>query len=209
MKRTLFNLTLMLATSQLLMACGPALEGEPLPAESEEVGGQTQALYDSCTDSAVSLLQPDGAAVTYVSPNCSYTDSAATSVDGSYDQTLCPNKFVTEVRQVNGQFFQPFVELVPASEVTTQNACEGAAITGYAWGLSGTTWSSLGNISTNGVWHPASCTVVLPPRLVPAPVRHWQWAQWLQQGARGRLRAALGIFKARVKTGVRAGHGPC
>lgn len=210
MKRTLFNLTLMLATSQLLMACGPALEGEPLPAESEEVGGQTQALYDSCTDSAVSLLQPDGAAVTYVSPNCSYTDSAATSVDGSYDQTLCPNKFVTEVRQVNGQFFQPFVELVPASEVTTQNACEGAAITGYAWGLSGTTWSSLGNISTNGVWHPASCNGLF---CLPASC---QLRFDIGSGRSGfsKVRvagfgAALGIFKARVKTGVRAGHGPC
>src|SRR4051812_18354884 len=146
MKRTMTALIL-LATTRLLTACGPASEEGPLSAGSETVESQTQALYESCTDSAVSLVQPDGAAVTFQYPHCSYADSAATSVDGTYDQTLCANKFVTEVQAVNGLPFTPFVELVPASEVTTQSACEGAAITGYAWGYAGRLgWVSLGSV---------------------------------------------------------------
>ncbi len=209
MKRTMSALIL-LATTRLLTACGPASGEEPLPAESEAVESQTQALYESCTDSAVSLVQPDGAAVAFQYPNCSYADSAATSVDSTYDQTLCPNKFVTEVQAVSGRFFTPFVELVPASDITSQSTCEGAAITGYAWGFNGSTWTSVGSVSTTGIWHPASCGGLF---CFPA---YCQLRFDIGAGASGYSKvrvagfgAALGIFKARVKTGVHAGPGPC
>jgi hypothetical protein len=210
MKRTMTALIL-LATTRLLTACGPASEQETLPAESDAMESQTQALYESCTDSTLSLVQPDGAAVAFQYPNCSYADSAATSVDGTYDQPLCANKFVTEVQAVNGLPFTPFVELVPASEVTTQSACEGVAITGYAWGYAGRLgWVSLGSVVTNGIWHPQSCGGLF---CFPA---YCQLRFDIGTGASGYSKvrvagfgAALGIFKARVKTGVHAGPGPC
>ena len=211
MKRIISPL-IALAATQLLAACGPVTEEEELPPEAKAVESQTQALYESCTDSAVSLAQPDGAAVTFQYPNCSYADSAATSVDGTYDQTLCPNKFVTEVRQVNGLWFEPFVEAVPASTITTQSACEGIAIAGYAWGLSSTTntWTSLGTVSTAGIWHPQSCGGLF---CFPAycqlrfsfPTVNGGYSKVRVAG----LAAALGIFKGRVKTGVWSGPGPC
>ena len=60
MKRTVPALILF-ASTRLLTACGPATEDEPLPAESAAMESQTQALYESCTDSGVSLAQPDEA----------------------------------------------------------------------------------------------------------------------------------------------------
>lgn len=211
MKRTISPL-IVLAATQLLVACGPATEEEGLPPEAESLETQTQALYESCTDPAVSLAQPDGAAVTFQFPNCSYADSAATSVDGTYDQTLCPNKFVTEVRQVNNLWFQPFVEAIPASTITTQSSCEGIAIVGYAWGLSSTTntWTSLGTVNTAGIWHPASCSGMF---CFPAycqlrfsfPTQSTGYSKVRVAG----LAAALGVFKGRVRTGVYSGPGPC
>jgi hypothetical protein len=209
MKRTLSPLIL-LAAIPSLVACGAPADEELASPEAEAIQSQEQALYESCTDSAVSLVQPDGAVVTFQYPNCSYADSAATSIDGTYDQPLCANKFVTEVRQVNSLPFTAFVEAVPASEITTQSACEGIAITGYAWGDSGRAWTALGNITTAGVWHPASCG---PLFCVPASCQlGFNIAS--RSGGFYRVRvagfaAALGVFKGRVRTGVHAGPGPC
>jgi hypothetical protein len=211
MKRIISPL-IVLAATQLLAACGPATEEEGLLPEAETLESQTQALYESCTSSAVSLAQPDGAAVTFQFPHCSYGDSAATSVDGSYDQTLCPNKFVTEVQQVNGLWFEPFVEAVPASTITTESACEGIAIAGYAWGFTSrtNTWTSLGTVSTAGIWHPASCSGMF---CFPAYCQ-LRFAFPAVSGGYSKVRvagvaAALGIFKGRVRTGVWSGPGPC
>ncbi len=211
MKRVISPLIVLVAT-QLLAACGPAMEEEGLPPEAEALESQTQALYESCTSSSVSLAQPDGAAVTFQYPHCSYGDSAATSVDGSYDQTLCPNKFVTEVRQVNGLHFEPFVEAVPASPITTESACEGIAILGYAWGFNSraNTWTSLGTVNTAGIWHPASCSGIF---CFPASCQ-LRFAFPQVSGGYSKVRvagfaAALAIFKGRVRTGVWSGPGPC
>ncbi len=215
MKRT--ALTLMFLTAGLLPAYGAESPASPESPASEEAqlstenaATQVQALYDSCTDSGVSLAQPDGAAVNLQYPNCSYADSAAASIDASYDQSLCPNKFVTEVRQVNSRFVQPFVEAIPASEITTESVCEGVAITGYAWGLGASGWTSMGSVSTTGVWHPGSCG---PLFCVPASC---QLRFNVGSGGAGYSKvrvagfaAALGIFKGRVRTGVRSGGGPC
>jgi hypothetical protein len=203
---------IILAATQLLAACGPAMEEEGLPPEAEALESQTQALYESCTSSSVSLAQPDGAAVTFQYPHCSFGDSAATSVDGSYDQTLCPNKFVTEVRQVNGLHFEPFVEAVPASAITTESACEGIAILGYAWGLGirSATWTALGTVNTTGIWHPESCSGMF---CFPAYCQ-LRFSFPTVSGGYSKVRvaglaAALGIFKGRVRTGVWSGPGPC
>lgn len=211
MKRTSSPLIL-LAVTHLLAACGPAAEEDPLLSEAESVESQTQALSESCTGSAVSLVQPDGAAVTFQYPRCSYADSAATSVDGSYDQTLCPNKFVTEIRQVNSRGFEPFVEAVPASAITTESACESIAITGYAWGLNSTTntWVSLGTVSTPGVWHPGWCGDLF---CIPASCQ-LRFSFPAVSGGYSKVRvagfaAAFGVFKGRVRTGVHSGPGPC
>jgi hypothetical protein len=210
MKRTLSALIL-LSSTRLLMACGPATEEEQLPIDSEAVATQTQALYETCTDSTVSLVQPDGAAVNFQYPNCSYADSAATSVDGTYDQSLCANKFVTEVRLVNNLPFTPFVEVIPASEVTTQSACEGVAITGYAWGLASRGgWTSLGSVVTAGVWHPQSCgDLFCFPAYCSLRFDIGGVRSGFSKVRVAGFGAALGIFKTRIKTGVHAGPGPC
>jgi hypothetical protein len=210
MKRTLSSLVL-IAAARLLSACGPAeVDDGQLPVEGEALESQSQALYESCTDSAVSLAQPDGAAVTFQYPHCSVADSAATSVDGSYDQTLCAHKFVTEVRQVNGLWFEPFVEAVPASAITTESACESIAITGYAWGYNRAGWTSLGSVVTAGIWHPQSCGDLF---CLPASCQ-LRFSMPSVSGGYTKVRvagfaAALGIFKGRVKTGVYSGPGPC
>ena len=136
-------------------------------------------------------------------------DSATTSVDGTYDQPLCPNKFVTEVRQVNGHWFQPFVEAVPASTITTESACTGIAITGYAWGFNGSSWVSLGSVSSTGVWHPTSCGMFCIPAYCQL-----RFSLPSVSGGYSKVRvagfaAARGIFKGRVTSGVRSGGGPC
>ena len=198
------------SSSSLASACGTPMDEELLPSQEGTVASQTQGLYESCTDSAVSLVQPDGAAVNLYYTNCSYADSAATSVDGTYDQPLCPNKFVTEVREVNDRGFQPFVEAVPASTITTESACTGIAITGYAWGFTGRSWMSLGSVSSTGIWHPAFCGPLL---CLPAYCQ-LQFNMPSVSGGYSKVRvagfaAALGIFKGRVTCGVHSGPGPC
>jgi hypothetical protein len=207
MKRTLPSLILLAAT-QLLAACGAPTEEEQLLTQDELLETREQALYESCTDSAVSLAQPDGAAVTFYSPNCGYADSAATSNDGTYDQPLCANKFVTEVQQVNGRPFQAFVEAVPASTITTESACEGIAITGYAWGYNGS-WVSLGSVSTTGIWHPAVCNGLCWPAYCSLRFNVGGQVSGYSKVRVTGFAAALGIFKGRVKSGVHAGPGPC
>jgi hypothetical protein len=180
--------------------------------EEQAVESQAQALYESCTDSAVSLVQPDGAAVTFQYPNCGYAESAATSTDGSYDQPLCTHKFVTEVRQISGQYFDAFVEAVPASAITTESACESIAITGYAWGFAGRGWTSLGEVSTTGTWYPASCTGMFcfpaycSLRVDVASVSSGHYYSKVRVAG---MAAAFGAFKGRVRTGVYSGPGPC
>jgi len=185
---------------------GCAAEPEPQPPLAE----QPEALNEfSCTNNGVSLAQPDGAAVTMQFPHCSIADSAATSSDGSYDQPLCPNQFVTEVRQANGLPFTAFVEGVPASTITTQSACTGVLINGAAWGFNGASWVSLGTVQFTGIWHPASCgDLFCFPASCQLRFNIASGSGYTKVRVAG-FAAALAIFKGRVRAGVRAGPGPC
>ncbi|ADO69322.1 hypothetical protein [Stigmatella aurantiaca] len=213
-RNTVRSGAVLLVAVQLLVGCGTETQGESLsPGDSsEELGSSEQAAVSTCIDSGVSLVQPDGAAVTFQYPSCSFADSAATSLDGTYDQPLCTHRFVTEVRTVNNRPFSAFVELIPAPNATiTESTCEGQAIAGTAWGFNGRGWVQLGEISTAGVWHDNSgCTgpICLPSycqfRFTIANVS----GGYTKVRVAG-LAAALGVFKGRVRTGVHAGPGPC
>jgi hypothetical protein len=170
---------------------------------------QTEGV-ETCIDPGVSLIQPDGAAVNLVYPNCGFADISATSTNGTYDQPLCPNRFVTEVRQVNNRAFQPFVEAIPASTITTESACEGIAVTGNAWGFNGSSWASLGSISTAGIWHPAACGGLFCfPAYCQLRFAFPSVSSGYTKVRVAGFAAALGIFKGRVETGVHGGPGPC
>ncbi|SEU35534.1 hypothetical protein [Stigmatella erecta] len=200
---------------QLLAGCGAEGEGEPLPPgdSTEVLGSSEQAAASTCTGSGVSLVQPDGAAVNFQYPSCSFADSAAASVDGTYDQPACTHRFVTEVRGVNNRPFSAFVELLPVAGANiTQSACEGQAIVGTAWGLNGLGWwVQLGEVSTTGIWHDSSgCT---GPICLPSSCQ-FRFTIANVSGGYSKVRvagmaAALGVFKGRVRTGVHAGPGPC
>lgn len=208
MKRILSPL--ILVGAQLLAACGATTQDEQTSPQAGvvQVASQRQAL-DTCTDSGVTLAQPDGAAIAFQYPNCSYADSAATSIDGSYDQPLCPNKFVTEIQQVYGRPFSAFVEAIPATSSITESACNGVAIVGTAWGYNGT-WVTLGSVSTTGIWHPASCSGFLCfPAYCQLRFNIANVSGGYSKVRVAGLAAALGVFKGRVKTGVSAGPGPC
>lgn len=198
------SVAVLLGVGQLLAGCGSGLE------EAQETGAVAQELSSSCTSSAVSLVQPDGKAVAFQYPNCSIADSAADSVDATYDQELCPNRFVTEVQGVNNRSFTAFVELLPANGTQfTQSSCEGQVISGTAWGYAGTAWTELGSVSSAGIWHPASCGELL---CLPATCQvrfNIASASGYSKVRVAGSAAALGLFKGRVRTGVRAGPGPC
>ncbi|MDC0713284.1 hypothetical protein POL68_32780 [Stigmatella sp. ncwal1] len=213
-RNTVRSGAVLLAAVQLLAGCGTEVEGEPFaPDDSAEVlGSSEQAALSTCTDSGVSLVQPDGAAVTFQYPSCSFADSAATATDGTYDQPLCANRFVTEVRAVNNRPFSAFVELVPVANANiTESVCESQAILGTAWGFNGRGWIQLGEVSTAGVWHDNSgCT---GPICLPSSCQ-FRFTIASVSGGYTKVRvaglaAALGVFKGRVRTGVHAGPGPC
>lgn len=209
MKRTLSPMILFAAT-QLLAACGVPMEEEQSPFQDEAVQTQEQAISESCTNSAVSLAQPDGAAVTFRDADCGYENSAATSIDGSYDQPLCSHSFVTEVQQVNGRSFTAFVEAVPATTDVTEYACGGVLITGKAWGYNGSSWVSLGSVSTTGVWHPESCgDLFCFPAYCQLSFSIGNMRSGYSKVRVAGFAAALGVFKGRVRTGVFAGPGSC
>jgi hypothetical protein len=196
--------TVILLCMQSLIGCAAQPEPDPIVAE------QPQELNEfSCTSSGVSLAQPNGAAVNMQYPNCSIVDSAATSNDGTYDQSLCPNQFVTEVRQANNHPFTAFVEAVAASTITSQSVCNGILVNGAAWGFNGTSWVTLGTVQSAGVWHPASCG---PLFCFPASCQlrfNIASGSGYSKVRIAGFAAALAIFKGRVTTGVRAGPGPC
>jgi hypothetical protein len=198
---------ILFASLHTLVACTV-----PMEEDEEELSTDTQAdTQNSCTDSSVSLLQPNGAAVNFQYPRCSFADSAATSTSYTYDQPLCRNKFVTEVRQVNGRAFTPFVEVVPPAPITAQNVCEAIVIVGEAWGdTSNNNWTSLGSITTVGVWHPAACGPFL---CIPASCQlRFNISSSKIGFTRVRVAgfgASLGLFKGIVRTGVNGGPGPC
>ncbi|NBD09369.1 MULTISPECIES: hypothetical protein [Corallococcus] len=198
----------LLFAASLCAACGGPLAEEHAAAgvTDESVASQEQDLDESCVGSDVVLAQPDGAVVTAVIPNCSYSDSAAASNDSNYDQPSCPHRFVTEVTGLGGNFAQPFVEVIPATSNVTESACKGLAISGAAFGYKGGVWWGLGELTTNGVWYPA--TLFWPA--------HCGLRFNIGSGGSGYskirvtgLGAALGVFKTRVRTGVRLGTGPC
>lgn len=201
--------TLLLASS-LLAACGvPQDEAPSSPVSDESLARNAQAVDDSCVDSGVTLAQPDGAVVAFSLPHCSYANFSATSVDGTYDQPLCPHHFVTEVQNINGNAVQPFVEAIPAGTMT-ESACKGVAILGSAWGYRNGAWVALGSVNTTGIWHPA---VTGPIFSFPA---YCQLSFNIGSSVSGYtkvrvtgLAAALGIFPGRVSTGVSGGNGPC
>ena len=217
-RRSISRMSVVSACVSALALSGCLVDADSQALE-EELGELDESFADgefetegveSCVDPAVSLAQPDGAAVNLQYPNCGYADISAISIDGTYDQPLCPHKFVTEVRQVNNRAFQPFVEAIPASTITTESACEGIAITGNAWGFDGTSWDPLGSISTTGVWHPAVCGGLF---CFPAYCQ-LRFTFPSVSGGYSKVRvagfaAALGIFKGRVETGVHGGPGPC
>lgn len=203
----------LLSVGYLTSGCGAGLE-ETQPSSPDtalgETGAVAQELTSTCTSSAVSLSQPYGQAVTFQYPICSVTDSAAKSDSTSYGQELCPNHFVTEVQGINNRPFTAFVELVPSPGTQfTQGSCEGQVITGTAWGYSGSTWTELGSISSNGVWHPGGCGGLF---CVPASCQvrfNIANASGYSKARVAGFGAALGVFKGIIRTGVQAGPGPC
>lgn len=209
----------LLFATQSLAACVMGMEEDgSLALEEEGASASASASIDqraqelgesTCTSWWVNLNQPDGAKVTFQYPRCSYATSSATSIDNSYDQSLCPDQFVTEVREVNDRPFTAFVEAVPDSAPSSESECEGIAVYGKAWGHNGSSWVDLGSIDFAGTWHPASCGPIfclpaycdLSESIVSASgydkVRVAGWS------------AALFLFKGRVETGVTGGPGPC
>ncbi|AFE05971.1 hypothetical protein COCOR_04700 [Corallococcus coralloides DSM 2259] len=196
--------------ASLATACGGPLEEAPRTADAdvaeESIASQEQAIDESCVNSTVVLAQPDGAAVTAVFPTCGYQDASAASTDGSYDQTECPHRFVTEVTGLAGNFAQPFVEVIPASTVN-ESACKGVAIGGAAFGYKNGAWYGLGSVTTTGTW--------IPPGLF-FPNGFCVLRFNIGSGGTGysKMRvtgfgAALGVFKTRVRTGVRLGTSSC
>lgn len=198
-----------LFVASLTAACGGPLEEERAGTTDESVASQEQGLDESCTGSGVVLAQPSGASVAAYMPSCSIRDFAATSNDGSYNQTTCPNRFVTEVTGLNGWFAMPFIEAIPATTNITESGCKGIAITGAAFGYKNGGWYPLGSVTTAGIWHPET----------PGPIVFGAYCQLrfnVGTGASGYtkvrvtgLAAALGVFKGRVRTGVSFGNGPC
>ncbi|RKH01108.1 hypothetical protein D7V97_29385 [Corallococcus sp. CA053C] len=201
----------LLFAASLATACGGPLEEEPqtAPVVDESLASQEQGVDESCVGSSVVLAQPDGASVGVVYPRCSYADFFGTSNDGTYDQTSCPHRFVTELTNLNGTFARPFVEAIPATANVTESACKAALIAGAAFGYANGYWYSLGNVSTAGIWHPAT----------PGPISFPAYCQFrfsIGNGASGYTKmrvtgigAALGVFPMRVRTGVSVGNGPC
>ncbi|SET01588.1 hypothetical protein [Stigmatella erecta] len=181
------SMAVLLGMGALMSGCGAGLEEaqRPSPDTAQEPGAVAQALTSTCTD------------------------SAASSPDGTYDQTLCPNHFVTEVRAVNNRPFTAFVEFLPASTVDTQSVCEGQAISGTAWGYNGTAWTQLGSISTTGVWHPGGCGgLFCEPSTCQVRFNIASASGYSKVRVAGSA-AALGLFKGRVRTGVWTSTVPC
>jgi hypothetical protein len=203
------SVAVLLGMGQLLAGCGAGLEEAPPSAQALASG--EQALVSSCTDSGVSLAQPDGAAVNFYYPGCGLGVSAAASVDSTYDQPLCPHQFVTEVRAVNNRPFIAFAEMILADNVEmTRSVCEGQAITATAWGYSGGTWTEVGSLSTTGIWHESGCDVGGSCYSSRCEL----YFMFTSGSGYSKVRvagfaAALGIFKGRVRTGVLAAPGAC
>ncbi|NOK08433.1 hypothetical protein [Corallococcus exercitus] len=194
--------------ASLATACGGPLEEEAPGAEvvDESLASQEQGVDESCVGSSVVLAQPDGASVAAVFPHCSYADAAAASNDGTYDQPSCAHRFVTEVTGLAGNYAQPFVEVIPASSNVTESACKGLAIAGAAFGYANGYWYSLGSVSTTGTWYPAGPFF---PAFCGLRVNIGSGGSGYSKMRVTGLGAALGVFKARVRTGVRIGNGPC
>lgn len=193
--------------ASLATACGGPLEEEARQVADESIASQEQGIDESCVSPNVVLAQPDGASVTAVFPSCGYQDASAASNDGSYDQPDCPNRFVTEVTGLAGNFAQPFVEVIPASSNVTESACKSVAIGGAAFGYKNGAWYGLGSVSTTGNWIP-------PGLFFPNGLCILRFN--IGSGGTGysKLRvtgygAALGAFKTRVRTGVRLGTSSC
>jgi hypothetical protein len=198
-----------LFAASLATACGGPME-EEAPAVDESLASQEQGIDESCVGAGVVLAQPDGAVVSAVIPRCSWADQAATSNDGTYDQTACPNRFVTEVTGLNaGVGAQPFVQAIPASANVTESACKSVLVSGAAFGFKNGFWYNLGSVSTAGVWYPGSSgPIYLPPGCqlrfnIGSNVSGYSKIRVTGIGA------ALGAFKMKVRTGVNYGNGPC
>ena len=201
----------LLFAASFATACGGPLEEEPQSAAvvDESIASQEQGMDESCIGSGVVLAQPDGASVSAVFPHCSYADMAAASNDGTYDQTSCPRRFVTEVTGLNGNYAQPFVEAIPATSSITENGCKGVAIVGAAFGYKNGTWFSLGSVSTAGIWHPATTGPIRFPAFCQLRFNIGTGVSGYSKVRVTGLAAALAIFPGRVRTGVRIGNGPC
>ncbi|RKH74752.1 hypothetical protein [Corallococcus aberystwythensis] len=198
----------LLFAASLATACGGPLEEETATSDvaEESLASQEQDLDESCVGSDVVLAQPDGAVVTAVFPHCSYADASAASNDGTYDQPSCPHRFVTEVTGLGGNYAQPFVEVIPATSNVTESACKGIAISGSAFGYKNGVWFGLGSVTTTGTWYPA--TLFWPAHCSLRVNIGTGGSGYSKMRVTG-LGAALGVFKGRVRTGVRIGNGPC
>ncbi|MBN8228107.1 hypothetical protein JYK02_11370 [Corallococcus macrosporus] len=196
--------------ASLATACGGPLEEAQVDDSSvadESIASQEQGMDESCVNPGVVLAQPDGAAVTAVHPSCGYLDAAAASNDSSYDQTDCPNRFVTEVSGLGGKFAQPFVEVIPASSNVGESACKGVAIIGSAFGYKNSLWYSMGSVTTTGNWIPPG--VFFPNGLCILRVNIGSGGTGYSKIRVTGVGAALGAFKTRVRTGVRLGTSSC
>jgi hypothetical protein len=197
---------LLLLATQLLVACGPERDEAQHPPgdETDPLGQHEQAASFSCTSSSVSLVQPNGAVRVIYDSRPRDGDIMGRSDDATYDQALCPHNFVTEVQQVKGREFYAFVEAVPASSNITESACRAIAITGSAWGFKGTGWTPLGDLTTAGVWHPATCNSLCFPAYCQLrfTIAYRSSGNGFSKVRVAGNAAVFGVFKTRVQTGL-------
>ncbi|MCY1047748.1 hypothetical protein OV208_41005 [Corallococcus sp. bb12-1] len=199
----------LLFAASLATACGGPLEDAPPPVGDDSIESQEQGVDESCVGSGVVLAQPDGTSVTAIYPRCSTADFAGTSTNGSYDQTSCPRRFVTEITNLNGTYARPFVEAIPSTSNITESGCKGMLVAGAAFGYANGYWYSLGNVSAAGIWHPAGTGPISFPAYCQLGFNIGNGGSGYSKIRVTGIGAALGVFPTRVRTGVNIGNGPC
>ncbi|MCY1047747.1 hypothetical protein OV208_41000 [Corallococcus sp. bb12-1] len=153
-----------LFAASLATACGgPLEEGAALTGAEGEVASASEELIVlppvlPCLTSSTVLAQPDGATVPYVW-NCrktGFVSTHATSVDATYHQTSCVDRFVVDVTNIGGRLAKPFVEAAPTSAPTSRSACENQSVSADAWAVTTSTWIYLGAVTGTGSWLPSA-----------------------------------------------------
>ncbi|RKH32694.1 hypothetical protein D7Y13_39430 [Corallococcus praedator] len=154
----------LLFAASLATACGGPLEEDAASTGQEgEAASASDALIVlppvlPCLTSSTVLAQPDGATVPYVW-NCrktGYVSTHASSVDATYTQSSCVDRFVVDVTSIGGRSAKPFVEAAPTSAPTSRSACENLSVTADAWAVTTGAWMYLGTVTGSGSWLPSA-----------------------------------------------------